>query len=103
MLQVAYTSRPPFFSRRLAEARIAACLRVNSSILPGDWRNFRSGLRRSVPRPLHGASTSTRSILPDRRFTLRSFSCEISIGWVLLAPEGFRGGLWVAGGLSGGA
>src|SRR5450759_2040499 len=47
-------------------------------------------------KPLHGASTSTRSILPARRLTLRSFSCAISIGWILLAPERFRRGLRLA-------
>jgi len=44
------------------------------------WRHFRSGLRRSVPEPLHGASTRTRSILPASRLTRSSRSCAICAG-----------------------
>ena len=44
------------------------------------WRHLRSGLRRSVPKPVQGASTSTRSILPARRLTLVSRSCAITCG-----------------------
>jgi ATP-binding cassette subfamily B protein len=36
-------------------------------------------LRRKVPKPLQGASTNTRSILPAKRFTLASFSLSIQV------------------------
>ncbi len=88
-LQVAYTSRPPGLSKSAAARRIARCFAASSSIACGDCRHLRSGLRRSVPRPLHGASTSTRSILPARRFTLMSFSLAMICGCTLDNPERF--------------
>ena len=48
-----------------ALARIDACFGVSSSIAVRVWRHFRSGLRRSVAEAADGASTSTRSILPE--------------------------------------
>ena len=50
-------------------------------------RHLRSGLRRSVPKPVHGASTSTRSILPARRFTLVSRSLASTCGCTFDSPE----------------
>ncbi len=72
---------------------MAACLTVSSSTDCGDWRHFRSGLRRNVPRPLQGASTSTRSILPARRLILASCSESISTGCTLDNPLRARRGL----------
>ena len=57
--------------------RIARLLDAHLRDACGDWRHFRSGLRRSVPRPEHGASTSTRSILPASRLMRSSRSCAI--------------------------
>ena len=51
-----------------------------------------SGLRRSVPRPLQGASTSTRSILPASRFTRASFAPSSRCGCTLESPERARRG-----------
>ena len=57
-LQVAYTSRPPGLTSVAAAARIARLLRSPArGSLSAACRHFRSGLRRSVPKPLHGAST----------------------------------------------
>ena len=85
-LQVAYTSRPPGLSRRAALSRMACCLALSSATSSGDWRHFRSGLRRSVPRPEQGASTSTRSNLPFRRLMRSSRSCAMPTGCTLLRP-----------------
>ena len=58
---------PRLLRRELRDVATACC------------RHLRSGLRRSVPKPVHGASTSTRSILPARRFTLASRSCAMHL------------------------
>ena len=49
----------------------ARCFCASSVIASGPWRHLRSGLRRSVPKPLQGASTSTRSSFPASRFAAR--------------------------------
>ena len=85
-LQVAYTRRPPGLGRRAALSRMAVCLATSSASAWGDWRHLRSGLRRSVPRPEQGASTSTRSILPARRLTRSSRSCAMAAGCTLDSP-----------------
>ncbi len=56
-------------------------------------RHLRSGLRRSVPKPVHGASTSTRSILPARRFTFVSRSFAMHCGCTFDSPERARRGV----------
>src|SRR5207249_378334 len=76
MLQVAYTSRPPGFTSRAAAARMRCCFWASSATASGPCRHLRSGLRRRVPKPLHGASTSTRSSLPARRLARVSISPE---------------------------
>ena len=86
MLQVAYTSRPPGLSRRAALSRMAVCLATSSCTLLADWRHLRSGLRRSVPRPEQGASTSTRSILPARRLMRSSRSWAMAAGCTFDRP-----------------
>jgi hypothetical protein len=85
--------QPPALSRRAALARMACCLATSSCTPAGDWRHFRSGLRRSVPRPEHGASTSTRSSLPARRLTRSSRSCAMATGCTLDRPLRARRGL----------
>ncbi len=95
-LQVAYTRRPPPLTRRAAPSRMAACLTCSSAMAPGCWRHLTSGLRRSVPRPEHGASTSTRSILPARRLILASRSCAICTGCTFDRPLRAMRGLSLA-------
>ncbi|MNZ93413.1 hypothetical protein D3C78_1124760 [compost metagenome] len=78
---------------RAALARMDACLTVSSAIASSDWRHLRSGLRRKVPRPEQGASTSTRSILPDRRLTRSSRSWAMAAGCTFDRPLRARRGL----------
>ena len=85
-LHVAYTRRPPGFTSVAAAARIDACLAASSATADSGCRHLRSGLRRSVPKPVHGASTSTRSILPARRLTLVSRSLASTCGWTFDKP-----------------
>jgi hypothetical protein len=61
-------------------------LACSSATACGLWRHFRSGLRRRVPRPEQGASTSTRSILPARRLMRSSRSWAICAGCTLDRP-----------------
>ena len=68
-------------------------LRASSATDASWWRHLRSGLRRSVPNPVHGASTSTRSILPARRLTFASRSCAMSCGCTFDSPERASRGL----------
>lgn len=72
------------FSRLSIDDSPAAIARVATA--SGVWRHLRSGLRRSVPRPEHGASTSTRSILPARRLMRSSRSCAMATGCTLDRP-----------------
>ena len=69
---------------------MAVCFCDNSNTSCGIWRHFKSGLRRSVPRPVHGASTNTRSNLPFKRFNLGSFSLVITCACKLDSPERLR-------------
>src|SRR5487761_2503291 len=91
-LQVAYSSKPPGFTSLAAAARIASCFARYPASAVSFWRHLRSGLRRSVPRPVQGASTSTRSSLPARRFRRASFSFAIHCGCTLERPERARRG-----------
>src|SRR5436309_2407236 len=84
MLQVAYTSRPPGLTSRAAAARMRCCFWASSATASGPCRHLRSGLRRRVPKPLQGASTSTRSSLPARRLARVSLSPESTIACTLL-------------------
>jgi hypothetical protein len=79
-----------------AAARIAPCLALSSATLAGVCRHFRSGLRRRVPRPEHGASTSTRSSLPARRRILMSRSESMRTGCTFDRPERARRGFSLA-------
>ena len=95
-LHVAYTRRPPGFTRLAAALRMEAWVAFSCATLSGDWRSFRSGLRRRVPRPEQGASTRTRSILPASRLMRLSFSEANSCGCTLDSPERARRGLRLA-------
>ena len=72
---------------------MAVCLATSSSTALGVCRHFRSGLRRKVPKPEHGASTSTRSILPASRFTRSSRSWAMAAGWTFDNPLRAKRGL----------
>src|SRR4029078_6458024 len=91
-LHVPYTRRPPGFTSDAAAARLAPCLAFNSTTLSAVCLNLRSGLRLSVPSPVHGASTSTRSILPRSLFTFASCSPAMRCGKTLESPERLRRG-----------
>ena len=92
-LQVAYTKRPPGLSRRAARRKMAACVAANAGMSLGDRRHFTSGLRRKVPRPEQGASISTRSTLPARRWMRASVSSAMAMGYTLPRPLRVRRGL----------
>ena len=83
---MAYTRRPPGATQREALAKIRACKTVSSCKLCTDWRHFKSGLRRKVPIPLHGASTNTRWAFPAKRRTRVSFSCSSTTGTMFDKP-----------------
>ena len=85
-LQVAYTKRPPGLSKRAALCSMAACLTCSSAKSLCFCRHFKSGLRRKVPKPVQGASTSTRSILPARRLTRSSRSWAMAAVCTLDKP-----------------
>ena len=57
----------------------------------GPWRHLRSGLRRSVPKPLHGASTSTRSSLPASRLARASSSPSTTVCTLVMPARAARG------------
>ena len=57
-------------------SRMRRCRSTSSSMSVGFSRHLASGLRRQVPLPLQGASTSTRSKLPAWRFTQGSRSLD---------------------------
>jgi len=58
---VAYTKRPPGFTRPHAFSKISCCTAISSSRLGPIVRQRISGLRRHVPVPLHGTSVRTIS------------------------------------------
>ena len=61
--------------------------RVSSASAASSCRHLRSGLRRSVPKPVHGASTSTRSALPASRLMRVSRSWAITSGMDVRQPR----------------
>ena len=61
IVQTEYTSVPPGLSAAAPARRISSCSAASSEIASGLARQRRSGRDCSVPRPLHGGSTSTRS------------------------------------------
>src|SRR5262249_42013253 len=71
---------------RAALARMRRCSATSSSTSPGLRRHLASGLRRQVPLPLQGASTSTRSKPPAWRFIQGSRSLARPRRSTLCAP-----------------
>ena len=65
IVQTEYTSAPPGPAPPAPAARIRSCRAASSPIASGRARQRRSGRDWSVPRPLHGGSTSTRSNGPS--------------------------------------
>ena len=72
---------------------MARCFAASSATAGPGWRHLRSGLRRSVPKPVQGASTRTRSILRARRLIFASRSFASSCGCTLDSPERASRGL----------
>ena len=84
-------------ARRASRARrrrrgSRACLAFSSATALGGLPQLEVGIAPQRAEPVHGASTSTRSILPRSRFTFASFSPAMRCGKTFESPERLRRG-----------
>jgi hypothetical protein len=79
-LQVAIDQPPARLQQPRRRVEDGALLLAQGGEGLGRLPPLQVGLRRSVPSPVQGASTSTRSILPARRLIRSSRSCAICTG-----------------------